>query len=552
MLKRLYISNFALISEMDVEFPGGLTIITGETGAGKSIFLEALGLTLGRRADLPALKNAAKKCVVEAEFNVRGLDLSQVFEENEVEPSADLVLRREISADGRSRAFINDSPASLNALKAFSEKLIDVHSQHQTLLLNQGAFQLEVLDAFAGTQSLFSEYKREYHTLCRLENDLKNLREQELQARKEQDYLKFVLDELEQADISTGIIQQLESESALLENAESIKNYLLSAAHVISGGEQNVLQGLLSVRQQLASAGKLTGAFNNLFERVLAVQAELKDIGAELEHKGLGLEVDNARKEDVNQRLDQLNRLLKKHSAGGEEELLKLKEEVDEKLSRYASLETTIQLHEKQQERSRTACLGLARRLSAQRNASVPTIESEVATLLSGLSMQNATFKIINTPLEEPGPSGLDQVQFLFSANKGQLPGPIEKIASGGELSRLMLSTKALAARYKQLPTVIFDEIDTGVSGQVAAKVGDILSGMGKTMQVISITHLPQIASRGHHHLFVYKSEEEGKAVSNIRELKSEARVIEIAKMLSAGTPTESAIKNASELLNAD
>lgn len=549
VLKRLYISNFALISEMEVFFPGRLTVITGETGAGKSIFLEALGLALGRRADLLALKNAAKKCVVEAEFENVPPELNAILEEQGLDYASDIILRREITADGKSRSFLNDSPVNLNLLKLLSEKLIDIHSQHETLLLNENSFQLSVMDAFGGSAELFDEYRQEYAKLGKLEKELAQLSQQEAAARKELDYLRFLLDELEAAEIEPGGLKLLEEESAQLENAETIKTALLSAAHAIAGSEQNLLSGINLVKQQISGITKYSENYTLLLERVQSLIIELKDLAASMEQEEGRVEANTMRLDDVNSRIDRLNRLLRKHNAATEEELLKIKEETEEKLNHFSSLETTIGLISKQIEKTKTSCLKKAKQLSELRTKARQGIESEVKVLLAGLAMEKAEFRIHITQLEKPGPDGLDTVDFLFSANKGQPLSPIQKVASGGELSRLMLSIKSLLAKHKQLPAIIFDEIDTGVSGDVADKIGNILLQMGQSMQVISITHLPQIACKGSHHLFVYKTEEADKTVSNIRELEGDNRVTEIAKMLSTGTPSASAIVNAKELL---
>jgi len=550
MLKRLYISNFALINEMDVGFPGNLTVITGETGAGKSIFLEALGLALGKRADLAALKNKTKKCIVEAEFEVKGLDLTSFFEENDLDAESNIILRREISVDGKSRSFLNDSVVSLNALKILSEKLIDIHSQHQTLLLNQGNFQLEVLDAFAGSLGVYKEYKAEFNKLNKLNSGLKALLEQETQARKELDYFQFLFDELEQVDIKPGQLKELEEVSATLENAETIKANLSNAFNSINGGDTNVLSALSQIKLSIQSISKYGKSYTEYYERINSVYIELKELASDLEDAEGLVHFDTAKLEEVNSKMDKLNRLLKKHAATNEEDLLKTKTEIEDKLSQYGSLENEIEKNKKEIGKLTLACTKLAKDLTALRTKAIPTIEKEVKEILTDLSMENAKFKIELSQQNEIGVTGFDQVKFLFSANKGGHLEELNKVASGGELSRLMLSLKAMLATKKQLPTIIFDEIDTGVSGDVADKIGNILFKMGKTMQVITITHLPQMASKGQHHLFVYKKDEEDKTVSYIRQLNKDERITEIAKMLSTSNPTQSALKNAKELLN--
>ena len=550
MLKRLYINNFALINEMDVTFPGELTVITGETGAGKSIFLEALGLVLGNRADLAALKNKTKKCIIEAEFETKGLDLQTFFEENEVEPDHSITLRREISNDGKSRSFLNDSVVSLNALKALSEKLIDIHSQHQTLLLNQANFQLEVLDAFAGSLEAFRNYKSSFSKLSQLKSTLKQLQDRESQARKELDYYTFLFSELEGLDIKAGNVKRLEEQSAALENAENIKGVLALCANTMNGGETNLLGGLAQVKQSLQSISKYSSNYQQLSERFNSLYIELKEITAEVEDAEDAVNVDPKMLEEVNSALDKLNRLFKKHNVNTEEELLKARTDIEEKLLQFGSLEHEIDKTLKQITVLSQDCGKQAEKLSVLRNKAVKDIEQQVKDGLAGLSMENAVFKIELHTLTEPGPNGLDQVKFMFSANKGAALNELNKVASGGELSRLMLTLKALLATKKQLPTIIFDEIDTGVSGDVADKIGTILLRMGGTMQVITITHLPQIASKGAHHLFVYKKDDDDKTISYIRELKDDERVTEIAKMLSTGNPSQSALVNAKELLN--
>lgn len=550
MLKRLYISNFALINEMDVAFPGELTVITGETGAGKSIFLEALGLTLGNRADLAALKNKTKKCIIEAEFETKGLDLQTFFDENEVEPDDTIILRREISNDGKSRSFLNDSLVSLNALKALSEKLIDIHSQHQTLLLNQANFQLEVLDAFAGSIEAFRNYKISFSKLSQLRNALKQLQDQESQARKELDYYTFLFSELEGLDIKAGMVKQLEEDSAALENSENIKGVLALSANSMNGGETNILGGLAQIKQSLQGIAKYGNNYQQLAERFNSIYLELKEISDEFETAAETVNVDPRKLEEVNLALDKLNRLFKKHNVNSEEELLKAREDIEGTLLQFGSLEHEIDKMQKQIVLLSQECVKQAEKLSTLRNKAVKGIEQQVKEGLAGLSMENAVFKIELKTLTEPGPNGLDQVKFMFSANKGAPLNELNKVASGGELSRLMLTLKALLATKKQLPTIIFDEIDTGVSGDVADKIGIILLRMGSAMQVITITHLPQIASKGNHHLFVYKKDDDDKTISYIRELKHDERVTEIAKMLSTGKPSQSALVNAKELLN--
>jgi DNA repair protein RecN (Recombination protein N) len=446
---------------------------------------------------------------------------------------------------------LNDSPVGLSVLKLLAEKIIDIHSQHQTLLLNQTNFQLEIVDAFAGTLEQFKNYKSDFSKLTKLQSALKSLQEQETQAKKELDYFQFLFNELQEADIKEGQLKQLEEESLSLENAETIKSTLMNVAAAINGGESNLLQGLAALKQQLQGISKFNKEYSDFYERINSAYIELKELAGDVEGAEESVIFNQPKLDEVNGKLDKINRLLKKHGVSSEESLLKVKEEVEEKLTQFSSLETQIEKTLKQIAELKKACTLQATKLSDLRKQSVAAIEKKVKELLSDLSIPNANFKIQINPLTELSGTGLDEIQFLFSANKGAQLNELHKVASGGELSRLMLSLKSLLATKKELPTIIFDEIDTGVSGDVADKIGVILSRMGNTMQVVTITHLPQIASKGNHHLFVYKRDDEEKTSSFIKELNKEERVTEIAKMLSTGNPSESALKNAKELLNA-
>lgn len=550
MIKRLFISNFALINEMDVTFPGKLTVITGETGAGKSIFLEALGLVLGNRADLNALRNRSKKCVVEAEFDIGELDLKNFFENEDLDYDPTLILRREINAEGKSRSFLNDTPVSLQVLKSISEKLIDIHSQHQTLQLNQANFQMEMVDAFAGSLNVLKQYKKIFAQLSKAKNHLSELEAQEAQAKKELDYIQFLYNELDEAHLKVGDLKALEEESLMLENAEMIKNSLANANTVLLSGEVNVLNSLTQVKQTLQSLNKFGNKYQELFERLNSSYIELKDISTDLENAENLVNVDNQKLDALNNRIDLLNRLLKKHNVKQEEDLIKIKVEIEEKLTRFGSLENEIDKTKKQILSLEKETTSLAKELTLLRKSAVVAIEKETKSLLAELSMLNAQFKVELGQLTQLNSTGLDSVKFMFSANKGGDLSELHKVASGGELSRLMLSLKSLLATKKKIASIVFDEIDTGVSGDVADKIGSILQRMGENMQVVVITHLPQMASKGQHHLFVYKEDDSEQTVSFIKELSADERTLEVAKMLSTGQPTAAALSNARELLN--
>jgi len=550
MLQHLRIQNFALIEETEVHLNNGLTVITGETGAGKSILLGALGLTLGNRADVSSLHDKTKKCIIEAQFNVKEYSLKTFFENNELDFEEVTTIRREITPEGKSRAFINDTPTTLSVLKELGEQLIDIHSQHETLLLKETNFQFELVDAFAQTTNLFSDYKKQFIALQKLRKQLEELTAQEIQAKKELDYYQFQFNELEEANVKVGEQQQLEEESETLENAEFIKGSLVKSSLAINGGDENIVSALALVKQQLLAVSKFGKQFNELFERINSVSIELKELSKDIDACEEDVVYDNTRLEEVNAQLDKLNRLLKKHGINSEEELLVIKTDIEAKLQQFSSLEVAIEKTQKEIAALEKQCKTLAKDLSDKRQKSTAGIEQNIKTMLTSLSMANAQFKIELKPLDALSVNGQDSISFLFTANKGAEFKELHKTASGGELSRLMLCLKALLAERTALPTIIFDEIDTGVSGDVADKIGNILFAMGKTMQVITITHLPQMASKGGNHLFVYKSDSKDKTTSSIKALNKEERIAEIAKMLSTGTPTETALKNAKELLN--
>lgn len=549
MLKRLYISNFALIGEMSVDFTEGLTVMTGETGAGKSIFLEAMSLALGSRADLGALRDKKKLCVVEAEFELVHEGLKTIFSENNLDYDTRVVLRREISPEGRSRSLLNDSVVNLSVLRQVSDLVIDIHSQHETLLLNASGFQMEMLDAFANSAAKHAEYGLAYKSLVQQKNQLAELMQRDQTAKKDFDYFSFLLKEFEGIDIKTGELEKLESESLSIEHSDSIKRNLLSAAQIIHGGEEHLLGALAKAKQQVQSISKFHDSYETLYGRLQAVYLELKDLGLELEQLESRVEVDRSKLDVINERIDKLSRLLNKHQVKTEEELLVLKESYEDKIGQLNSLTEEIAALTKQIAIGEKTCFGIAKQLSAMREAAIGSVETKTKDMLALLSMTNATFKIELQRRTTLDANGLDGIKFMFSANKGASLSELSKVASGGELSRLMLTLKALLATKKKLPSIIFDEIDSGVSGDVANKIGNILFEMGKQMQVIAITHLPQLASKGKRHLFVFKKDDDQNTQSFICYLEGEDRVQEIAKMLSAGKLTKTAISNAKELL---
>lgn len=549
MLTHLSVHNYALIDQLEVDFSKGLSIITGETGAGKSILLGALGLVSGNRADTQSLQDKSKKCVIEAQFDIAAYPLKSFFEEQELDYEKLTTIRREINPEGKSRAFINDTPVTLSQLKELTEQLIDIHSQHQTLTLNGSSFQTSVVDAFAGNNEKVSHYEQSYKQYRDLEKELTLLVNKELQAKKDLDYLQFQFNELNEMDFKSGEQESAEQELEALNHAEEIKSNLNRASIALNGMEDNLLNRLAEVKTILGHFAKYKPEIRELSDRINSSYIELKDIGNELESAEQDVLFDPQRIELLNARLDTLYRLQQKHQVNSVEGLLNLKEEINEKLLDYNSMEHHIEQLNKQLKSAGEQLTKLANELSANRKKAIPSIEKEIASLLTQLSMPNARLKIELETSKEFGPTGFDRIHFLFSANKGSEFKELSKVASGGELSRLMLSVKSLISKLLALPTIIFDEIDTGVSGDVADKVGGIMNQMAQSMQVITITHLPQIASKGNNHLFVYKEDKGNKTFSNIRKLTAQERVQEIAKMLSTGNPSEAAINNAKELL---
>jgi DNA repair protein RecN (Recombination protein N) len=550
VLKKLHIKNYALLEEVTIGFDKSLTVITGETGAGKSIMLGALGLVLGERADMAVLRDKQKKCIVEASFLIDSYSLENFFTENELDYEAETTIRREIAPDGKSRAFINDTPVNLNVLKSLSQFLIDVHSQHETLLLNQASFRFNMVDAFANCIEERKQYNGFFVQLKEKEKKLNELLTFEQQAKKDFDYYQFQFTELEQVNLKEGNLQQLEQEYDTLNNAEFIKQNLVKASASIDGGEENILPHLSALKSSLAQLTRYGKTYEELAARVQSVYIELKDISAEVDNVNDKVVFDQQKLEDITTQLDLLNRLLKKHGASNEQELIKVKAEIEEKLSQFNSIEEQIQKLQTEIKKLNESVWTKAKALSDKRKKVIPVIQTSVRNMLADLSMPNAQLVINCKPTETLGNYGSDELQFLFSANKGLPLSELHKVASGGELSRLMLCLKSHLAEKTALPTIIFDEIDTGVSGDVAHKIGTILLKMGSTMQVIAITHLPQLASKGKQHLFVYKQDIKEQTQSEIKTLTAEERIVEIAKMLSTGKPTESALLNAKELLS--
>lgn len=552
MLKQLSIKNYALIKESNIAFPKGFTVITGETGAGKSILLGALGLVLGNRAETDALYDKTKKCIVEGIFDISEYQLNSFFTENDIDFENETSIRREISPEGKSRAFINDTPVNLSVLKNLSEKLIDVHSQHETLLINQSSFQFKIVDSFANTKSELLQFQETFAEYTKTKKSLNELKEKETQLKKELDYIQFQFNELDELSPLDGELAQLETDSETLENAESIKANLHAIFEVLNGDNESAVSKINSLKSIANQLTKYGSKYEELNQRINAAIAEIKDIAEESADLNDKIVFDPEKLGIVNDRIDAYNKQLKKHGVNSEAELIQLKEEFEKKISTIENFDEEVARLEKQLAASLKKTTDLAKSISKKRKEALPGIEKGIKEMLEQLSMPNAIFKIELTEKTELDSNGLNALKFLFSANKGNDFKELHKVASGGELSRLMLCIKAMVAKLTSLPAIIFDEIDTGVSGDVADKIGIILKNMGVSMQVISITHLPQIASKGDNHLFVYKDDSSDKTISKIKAIVSEERVNEIAKMLSSGKPGEAALNNARELLNSN
>lgn len=552
MLQSIHIQNYALIDKLDIDFTPGFSVITGETGAGKSIILGAIGLLLGQRADVKAIKNGTSKCIVEARFCIASYGLEAFFQELDLEyDPEECILRREVYASGKSRAFINDSPASLNQMKALGEKLIDVHSQHQNLLLNKEGFQLNILDILAQDEKQLEAYKQVYRHYKDISNTLEELIIQAEKSRQDEDYLRFQLEQLEEASLHSGEQTELEQEAETLSHTEEIKANLYKAQQLIDGTEANgILSQTKDCQQALQNISNVYPSASEWVERLRSCYIELKDIAHDLSVAEAETEFNPERLDYVNERLNLIYNLQQKHRVTTIEALLELAENYRHQLNDISSFDERIAELNQQKEALYNRVLEQARQLTNLRTKSAHHIEEQMKKLLIPLGMPNVRFAVKLTSRKEPDLNGLDNVTFLFSANKNGALQNVASVASGGEIARVMLSLKAMIAGAVKLPTIIFDEIDTGVSGSIAEKMALIMRDMGRqNRQVISITHLPQIAARGTTHYKVYKKDTETGTNSYIHRLTPEERVKEIAHMLSGSVLTEAALNNARALL---
>lgn len=551
MLNRLSIKNYALIDSADI-LPGkGLNILTGETGAGKSIIMGGLSLILGQRAEGRFFFNQDRKCIIEGYFDISGYDLKSFFAEHDLDYEAETILRREINVDGKSRAFVNDTPVTLQVLKALGERLIDIHSQHATLQINTAAFQLLVLDSVSNNGSLKQRYASVYREWRAVEARLQALREAADRASAEADYHQFLFNELEEARLERGEQQALEDEQKQLEHAEEIKRSLLGATYVLQEQDGSVEQLLRASLQQLQQAARYLPSLEEQVSRLQSVAIEVRDLADGMAQAEQQIVHDGERLEAVNERLSLLYGLQQKHRLADVDSLIALRETLSEKLLESDTRQEEIKQLERQVAALEKEARALAAELSDSRKRVVPDIIKRVLAILRTVGMPDSTLAIQLNPVADGllRPSGGDEVAFLFSANKGQAPQPVSKVASGGELSRLMLAIKSIVARSSALPTIIFDEIDTGISGEVALNVGETMEALAEHMQVIAITHLPQIAAKGNTHFKVYKATGDDKARTQIARLDDKARVDEIAQMLGGANPGDAAVRHAAELL---
>ena len=550
MLRHLQIQNYALIDSLSVDFNQGFSVITGETGAGKSILLGALGFVLGDRADTGVLFDKEKKCIVEAVFSIDDDKMRTLFEENDLDyDPTECIFRRELTPQKKSRAFINDTSVSLQTMKAIGSLLVDIHSQHDSLLLTDDEFQLSLLDEIAQNGPILNDFKKEYSKYRALGQRLEELKATAAQNLSENDYLKFQLDELEKAQLREGEYREIEQNLTVMENAEEIRSLLFNANCLLENTENAILPQLNELSTLLHRLQQLIPSSSELQQRIDSTQIELKDIAYDLDRLGDDSQFDEEKLQELQERMDLLNRLMMKHHIKDFDELIQIQERLAQKVNAYEHVDKDIEEVEKELQRQDKVLNQLAKQLRSRREQAAKLFSQNVTDLAQQLAMPHASFQIQVEPLQTYTHNGSDHIRFLFSANKGVKAADLDKVASGGELSRLMLSIKSVVSKHNYIPTLIFDEIDTGVSGEVAAKIGDIMRQMGQRLQLISITHLPQVASKAQHHFFIYKDNEGERTQSHIRPLDAQERVTEIAKMLSNDQVTPEALKAAAVLL---
>lgn len=551
MLRSLHIENYAIIRSVKINFDERFTVITGETGAGKSIIIGALSLILGKRADTSILHDKTKKCFVEGEFDIRNLNLQDFFADNDLDYADITIIRREVNENGKSRAFINDTPVNLTVLKTLAESLVDIHSQHHNLLINNENFRINLIDQYAQVHALLNQYQHCFSSYKKCEKQWLELKERQQQQEQERSYLKYVFEELEEAQLSEGEQDTIEQKIQLLSNAENIKTKLYNSLQLLAEDEeQNLLHQLQNIKEQCQSVSGFDAELAELSHRIDSSLLELKDIANDLRHKENAVEVNPQELERLNERLDQLINLEHKHRVESNEQLIELRDQIDQQLSSIDTEDAQISQLERDCEKLHAQTLELAKELSDKRHQASTDFEQEMADKLQLLGMKHGQFKLDFIPLENPNNTGMDKIDFLFSANKGSELELIEKNASGGEMSRLMLAIKSIINDNALLPTVVFDEIDTGISGEVAGKVAQLMQQFSRHHQLIVITHLPQIAAYGKMHYFVYKDNSEDKTYTQIKSLNNEESIREIATMISGEHLSDAVIETAKELKN--
>jgi DNA repair protein RecN (Recombination protein N) len=551
MLVKLSVQNYALIEKLDMNLENGLTIITGETGAGKSILLGALALILGSRADTSVLLNKNDKCVVEGTFRIEGYDLIEFFQKNELDYDLHAILRREINTAGKSRAFINDTPVTISILKELADRLIDIHSQHQNLMLNENLFQLSVIDSFAGNGRILDDYKETFSKYRKLRKEFTEIKDKTDKNKADLEYYQFQLNQIEEAQLKNGEHLELEKEQEILSHAEEIKLNLAGSSSLLSEDGNSILTMLRTIRLNLARIIPYLPEADIFHSRVEASFLELNDLANDIEKLSGSIEADPGRLLYINERLDTIYTLVQKHRVKDLDELLFKKNELKDLINAIVTSDERLDELEILLAKELDQLKVFGHEISENRNNVLSDIELFIENMLRQLGIPNAKFKIELKRVSDFTVNGIDYADFLFSANRQVPPENIAKVASGGELSRVMLSLKSLLTKNSSLPTIIFDEIDSGVSGEVADMVGQILSEMGKDMQVINITHLPQVASRGKNHFHVYKDDIGDSTITRIKLLTSDERLLEVAKLLSGSEVTESAIQNARDLFAA-
>ena len=550
MLQSLAIKNFALIEDMKVPFSKGFTIITGETGSGKSILLDALALVLGRRADLSALRNKEEKCVVEAEFAIENYALADFFHQEELDYEPLTIIRREILPSGKSRAFVNDSPVTLDVLSRLSKALIDIHSQHDTQQLSEEDFQFFLIDALAENTPLLQEYQAALKVYKQQSKKLQELKDFQENTQKEHDYNTFVLGELQEIDLEEGMQEELEAFYTQASNSETIRDNLTEAANLLAEEEQGIMTQVRELSSLFATLSSYSPQYNELYERIDAVFIELDDLSREVYDLAENVEFDPKKLARVQKKLQKIYDLQKKHKVATVAELIAIEEALEAKVAQMENIEGDIEIAQKEADQALQTLSALAQKLHKAREKVIPTLTKSLQTSLKDLGMPNAQFQISLSPTDHYQAKGNDTLSFLFSANKGGNFGLLKKTASGGELSRIMLTIKSLLATKIALPTIIFDEIDTGVSGEIAHKMGEIMKQMSQSRQVFAISHLPQVASKGDAHIKIYKTDIEGRTTTQFQTLSQEQRIEEIAQMLGGKDITESAREHAKQLLS--